>query len=69
NVIRRREEASAMRSMANTARTIAEHPLLLELKRLEALEHAASEVDELKLVVGGDGLMKLLGASSDKPSA
>lgn len=66
NVIRRREEAAAMRSMANTARTMAEHPLLLELKRLEALENAAAQVDELKLVVGGDGLMKLLGASTAK---
>jgi regulator of protease activity HflC (stomatin/prohibitin superfamily) len=67
NVIRRREEAAAMRSMANTARVIAEHPLLLELKRLEALEHAAAQVDELKLVVGGEGLMKALtGLSGSK---
>jgi regulator of protease activity HflC (stomatin/prohibitin superfamily) len=56
NVIRRREEAAAMRSMANTARVVADHPMLLELKRLEALETAAAQVDELRLVVGADGL-------------
>jgi regulator of protease activity HflC (stomatin/prohibitin superfamily) len=66
NVIRRREEAAAMRSMANTARVMAEHPLLLELKRLETLEAAAAQIDELKLVVGGDSLMKVLGAGNGK---
>ncbi len=60
NVILRREEASAMRSMANTARTIADHPLLLELKRLETLEKVAANVDEVRLVVGKDGLAALL---------
>jgi len=61
NVIRRREEAAAMRSMANTAKVIAETPLLLELKRLEALENAAAQVDELRLVVGTDGLARAFG--------
>ena len=60
NVIRRREEAAATRSMANTARTYADHPLLLELKRLEALESAAAQVDRLELVVGADALAKLV---------
>jgi hypothetical protein len=35
---------------------VADHPMLLELKRLEALETAAKQVDELRLVVGADGL-------------
>lgn len=60
NVITRREEASAMRSMANVARTIAENPLLLELKRLETLERVAANVDEVRLVVGKEGLAGLL---------
>ncbi len=60
NVITRREEAQAMRSMANTARTIADHPLLLELKRLETLEKVAAHVDEVRLVVGQDGLAAFL---------
>lgn len=59
NVIRRREEAAAMRSMANTARVVAEQPMLLELKRLEALEAAAAQVDELRLVVGAEALRDL----------
>ena len=64
NVIRRREEAAAMRSMANTARVVADHPMLLELKRLEALESAAAQVDELRLVVGADGLRDWLGPAA-----
>lgn len=62
NVIRRREEAAAMRNMAHTARVIADHPVLLELKRLEALEAAAAQVDRLEVAVGADGLTRLLGA-------
>jgi len=61
NVNRRREEAAAMRSMANTARTIADTPMLLELKRLEAFEHAAAQVDRLELVVGAEQLLEKLG--------
>jgi len=61
NVIRRREEASATRSMANTAKVMADNPVLLELKRLEALEEIASHIDEVKLMVGADGLKALLG--------
>jgi regulator of protease activity HflC (stomatin/prohibitin superfamily) len=60
NVITRREEAAAMRAMANVARTLAENPLLLELKRLETLEKVAANVDEVRLVVGKDGLAGLL---------
>ncbi len=61
NVILRREEAAATRSMANTARTYADHPLLLELKRLETVKDIAGKVGSVKLVVGGDGLGGLLG--------
>jgi len=69
NVITRREEASAMRSMANVARTIAENPLLLELKRLETLEKVAANVDEVRLVVGKDGLAALLPGSGAEPAS
>ena len=61
NVIRRREEAAATRSMANTARVYADHPLLLELKRLETLEGVAGKVGTVELRVGGDGLASVLG--------
>lgn len=38
NLIRRREETAAARSQANTARLLAENPVLLRLKELEAVE-------------------------------
>ncbi|HLQ37708.1 MAG TPA: slipin family protein [Planctomycetota bacterium] len=38
NLIRRREETAAARSQANTARLLAENPVLLRMKELEALE-------------------------------
>lgn len=56
NVILRREEAAATRSMANTARAYAEHPLLLDLKRLETMKDIAAKVGGIKLVVGGDAV-------------
>lgn len=61
NVILRREEAAATRSMANTARAFAESPLLLELKRLESLEKMAKSVNEVRIIVNGDGIKQLLG--------
>jgi regulator of protease activity HflC (stomatin/prohibitin superfamily) len=62
NVILRREETAATRSLANTARVIADHPVLLRLKELEALKEIAERIDEVRLVVGSDGLDKLLSA-------
>jgi regulator of protease activity HflC (stomatin/prohibitin superfamily) len=41
NVILRREETAATRSLANTARVMAEHPILLRLKELEAMKDIA----------------------------
>ena len=38
NLIRRREETAAARSQANTAKLLAENPVLLRMKELEALE-------------------------------
>jgi regulator of protease activity HflC (stomatin/prohibitin superfamily) len=61
NVILRREEAAATRSMANTARAYAENPLLLELKRLESLEKVAKGVAEVRVIINGDGIKQLLG--------
>jgi len=62
NVIMRREEASATRSMANTAKVIADNPVLLELKKLDALKEIAERIDEVKLIVGTDGLKSLVGS-------
>ena len=57
NVIRRREETNATRSLLNTARVMAENPVMLRLKELEALESIAGKVDRLTVHNGTDGLM------------
>jgi regulator of protease activity HflC (stomatin/prohibitin superfamily) len=60
NVILRREDAAATRNMAQTAKVIADNPVLMRLKELETMRDVADKIDEVKLVVGGDQLMKLL---------
>lgn len=60
NVIRRREEAASARQMANAAKVMADNPALMRLKELEALQAIASNIDELKLVVGSEGLQAML---------
>ncbi|MFT3925383.1 MAG: slipin family protein [Myxococcales bacterium] len=62
NVILRREEAAATRLLASSARMMADQPVLLRLKELETLKEMASQIDEVRLVVGSDGLEKLLPA-------
>ena len=62
NVILRREEAAATRNMANTAKVIADNPVLLRLKELETLEKIAHEIDEVRLVLGNDAMKALLPA-------
>lgn len=57
NVIRRREETNATRSLLNTAKVMAEHPVMLRLKELEALESIAGKVDHLTIHNGTSGLM------------
>jgi regulator of protease activity HflC (stomatin/prohibitin superfamily) len=60
NVILRREDAAATRNMANTAKVIAENPVLMRLKELETMKDMAEKIDEIKLVMGADGLRNLL---------
>lgn len=60
NVIMRREDAAATRNMANTAKVIAENPVLMRLKELETMKDIAAQIDELKLVMGADGFTHLL---------
>ena len=62
NVILRREETAANRALANTARVMADHPVLLRLKELEAMKEIAGQIQEVRLVVGSEGLEKLLPA-------
>jgi regulator of protease activity HflC (stomatin/prohibitin superfamily) len=57
NVIRRREETNATRSLLNTAKVMAENPIMLRLKELEALEVIASKVERLTVHNGTGGLL------------
>jgi regulator of protease activity HflC (stomatin/prohibitin superfamily) len=57
NVIRRREETNATRSLLNTAKVMAENPVMLRLKELEALETIAGKVERLTVHNGTDGLL------------
>lgn len=57
NIIRRREETNATRSLLNTAKVMAENPVMLRLKELEALEAIAGKVDRLTIHNGTGGLM------------
>lgn len=59
NVILRREETSAVRSMANTAKVLAENPILIRLKELEAYKELAAKVGQVHLVVGEGQMPKL----------
>jgi regulator of protease activity HflC (stomatin/prohibitin superfamily) len=60
NVIRRREEANATRSLLNTAKLMEESPLLLRLKELETLEKVTEKIDKLTVFGGLDGVLKQL---------
>jgi len=57
NIIRRREETNATRSLLNTARVMAENPVMLRLKELEALSEIAGKVERLTIHNGTAGLM------------
>ncbi len=60
NVIKRREETAATRSLLNTAKLMEESPILLRLKELESLEKVVEKVGNLTVLGGVDGLMKQL---------
>lgn len=58
NLIRRREETAATRSLLNTAKLMEENPLLVRLKELEALEKIADKVDKITVVGGLNALLE-----------
>jgi len=58
NLIRRREETAATRSLLNTAKLMEDNPLLVRLKELEALEKIADKVDKITVVGGLNQLLK-----------
>ncbi|QIG80526.1 slipin family protein [Stakelama tenebrarum] len=57
NLIRRREETAATRSLLNTAKLMEDNPTLLRLKELEALERVTEKIGRIDLHTGaGAGL-------------
>jgi regulator of protease activity HflC (stomatin/prohibitin superfamily) len=57
NVIKRREETAATRSLLNTAKLMEDNPTLLRLKELEALEKVSEKVGNVVVGTGMDGLL------------
>ncbi|KGJ96896.1 slipin family protein [Colwellia psychrerythraea] len=57
NVIKRREETSATRSLHNTAKVMENNPTLMRLKELEALEKVSEKIGSLTVYGGLEGLM------------
>lgn len=57
NLIRRREETQAMRSLHNTAKLMENNAVLLRLKELESLERITSRISSLNVYGGLEGVM------------
>jgi regulator of protease activity HflC (stomatin/prohibitin superfamily) len=57
NVIRRREETSATRSLLNTAKVMEDNPVALRLKELETLERVAARIDRISVFGGLDQVL------------
>lgn len=57
NLIRRKEETNATRSLHNTAKVMEGNPILLRLKELEVLEKITSQINTLNVYGGLDGVM------------
>jgi len=57
NLIRRREETQAMRSLHNTAKVMENNPIILRLKELESLEKISTRIDKISVYGGLDSVM------------
>lgn len=57
NLIKRREETQATRSLHNTAKVMEGNPTLLRLKELEVLEKITSQINVLNVYGGLEGVM------------
>ena len=60
NLIRRKEETQAVRSLHNTAKMMENNPIIMRLKELESLERITEKVDRITVSGGLDGLLKNL---------
>ncbi|ELY3545351.1 slipin family protein [Cronobacter turicensis] len=58
NVIRRREETAATRSLLNTAKVMENNPVALRLKELETLEKVAERIDKISVFGGLDQVLQ-----------
>jgi hypothetical protein len=58
NLIHRREETAATRSLLNTARLMEESPILMRLKELETLEKLTEKVGSVTVTGGFEGLLE-----------
>lgn len=58
NLIKRREETQATRSLHNTAKVMDGNPTLLRLKELEVLERITGNINQLTVYGGLEGMMK-----------
>ena len=58
NVIRRREETAATRSLLNTAKVMEDNPTALRLKELETLEKVTEKIDKLTVFGGLEGVLQ-----------
>jgi len=57
NLIKRREETQAMRSLHNTAKLMEDNPVLLRLKELESLERITARIDKISVYGGLDAVL------------
>lgn len=58
NLIKRREETQATRSLHNTAKVMEGNATLMRLKELEVLERITSKIDHMTVYNGLEGVMK-----------
>jgi len=57
NLIKRREETAATRSLHNTAKVMEDNPTLMRLKELEVLEKVTERIGNLNVYSGLEGVM------------
>jgi len=57
NLIKRREETAAIRSLHNTARMMENNPTLMRLKELEVLEKVTEQIGNISVYSGLEGIM------------
>ena len=58
NVIKRRDETAATRTLLNSAKLMESNPTLMRLKELEVLEKVTGKVDKLTVFGGLEGVLK-----------